>query len=136
MSDLHEVAAVFVGDKHGKYLFFERVKFPFGLTVPAGHIEPGEAPALAAVRELREETGIIDVQIRSLAVDDISEDICRRGHQGHRWHSFIATSSRPLHVKVNDEGKDPVWLTPGQALRRNLTIATRHVLTHHLDTVR
>ena len=46
----HEVAGVFIASPEGKFLFFERTKFPFGLTVPAGHVDRGEMPARTAAR--------------------------------------------------------------------------------------
>jgi 8-oxo-dGTP diphosphatase len=43
----------------GRLLVFEHVAFPeAGIQVPAGTILVGEAPALAAVREAKEETGL------------------------------------------------------------------------------
>ena len=39
-------------------LLIERQKYPYGFACPAGHVEPHEAYASAANRELREETGL------------------------------------------------------------------------------
>lgn len=40
-----------------------------GVQVPAGTIEPGESPEEAAVREVREETGVIARVVRALGVE-------------------------------------------------------------------
>src|SRR5580765_8483247 len=38
----HAAAGVFVREPAGAFLFFRRTKYPFGLTVPAGHVGFGE----------------------------------------------------------------------------------------------
>jgi hypothetical protein len=40
----HESAGVFVRNRQGKYLFFQRTEFPFALTIPAGHVDKKELP--------------------------------------------------------------------------------------------
>lgn len=42
----------------GKIVLIERLKFPLGLALPGGHIDPGEHPKEAAIREFTEETGL------------------------------------------------------------------------------
>lgn len=49
------VTATFKGARH--LLMVER-RDGHGWAVPGGHVEPGENPLIAAVRELREETGL------------------------------------------------------------------------------
>lgn len=54
-----------------------------GVQVPAGTTEAGEAPADAAVRELREETGLTGVVLRQLGTADydvapMRDEIARR----------------------------------------------------------
>ncbi len=49
---------MFVRNPEGKFLFFERTIFPFAFTVPAGHVDAGEEPDIAALRELEEEVGL------------------------------------------------------------------------------
>ena len=50
-------AGVIVLDEHGRILAFARTDKP-GFALPCGHIEPGEAPDVAALREAFEETGL------------------------------------------------------------------------------
>ena len=50
-------AKVFITDTNGKFLAVKTTYNP-DWDIPSGHSDPGESPDLAAVRELREETGI------------------------------------------------------------------------------
>ena len=58
------VAYMTQGDK---LLVFSHPLYPeAGIQVPAGTIEKGESPGKAAIREAREETGLHDLETRSL----------------------------------------------------------------------
>jgi ADP-ribose pyrophosphatase YjhB (NUDIX family)/predicted RNA-binding Zn-ribbon protein involved in translation (DUF1610 family) len=99
----HETAGVFAYNDEGKFLFFERMAYPFGLTPPAGHVDRGEAPVVSARRELREET-TVDLPARGfrlLATDDIRGDQCRRGADIHRWHSFVVAIPKGTTIRSN-----------------------------------
>lgn len=65
--------AVFDGDR---ILLVRRAKPPFaGLwSLPGGHVEDGETPAAAAIREVREETGILAHSVTPLTTHVIEPD--------------------------------------------------------------
>ena len=81
-------------------------RYPFSRTlleVPAGKLEPGEAPELAAARELSEETGLTAGRLQYLgakfASPGYSEDGCpaenaafarARARRGGKWRVVIA----------------------------------------------
>jgi len=116
----HESSGVFVRNPDGRFLFFWRSIYPAGsLTVPSGHVDRGETPLQAAIRELGEEI-IAGLPVLSpedflpIATEDIIGDSCRRGSDAHRWHAFqvvLSSPIRPEKVKVNGEGKHAVLLT-------------------------
>ena len=134
----HEAAGVFAAKPDGTFLFFDRTKYPLGLTIPAGHGDIGEQSSITARRELREETGINAHILTPIASDDVWGDECRRGADVHRWHSFV--TKVPQYVQadipdIRDEGVRPVWLTLEQALGCNLTYVTRYVITQHYSEI-
>jgi len=84
------------------------------LEIPAGTLEPGEAPEAAAVRELAEETGYTAARWRKLC-----EFFPSPGVLSERTHLFVAEGltpgpSRPEH----DEELRPVVIPFEEALRQ------------------
>ncbi|MEU6093645.1 NUDIX hydrolase [Streptomyces sp. NPDC047079] len=126
----HETAGVFVRDARGRLLFFDRTAFPFGLTIPAGHVECHEHADEAAVRELREETGITGERLEHLTRTPLPGDGCRRGADAHLWHVYRTADpvDTDLAVQLGPEGTSALWLTPDEALNRPVTYAVRRLL--------
>ncbi len=90
---------------------------------PKGHVEPGETPEAAAMREISEETGIA---LGSLVLRDplpVSEYVYRRPNHGalvfKRVHHFIveAPADTELHPDPA-EIAEAVWLTFDEAKAR------------------
>lgn len=134
----HETACIFLRNSHGEYLFFERTRHPFGLTMPAGHIDMGESEADTARRELGEEAGVLlpSDAFTKVAAEDIHGDECRRGADVHRWHVFVASLPKHISVEVDQrEGVNPVWLRLSDALQAGLTFASRQVILHYQEVI-
>lgn len=130
----HQNSGVFVRNSRNQFLFFERTRFPAGLTVPAGHVDRSEAPLPAAMRELAEETGLRLPRraLKHVVTDSIRGDECRRGSDAHLWHVFVARMPTSAAVKVSpDEGVAPVWLSLNQASRRATPFAIRTIIWQH-----
>jgi|SRR5215475_2264006 len=101
MTDLIELTAVMLIDRRGRLLLqlrdVEAPTWPNVWGLPGGHLEPGESPATAALRELREETG--------LYADDglVPYDEQRMSDIGRRKHYFYGvTSARPEDVVLGE----------------------------------
>jgi 8-oxo-dGTP pyrophosphatase MutT (NUDIX family) len=130
----HETGGIFVRNSEGQFLFFDRTKHPFGLTVPAGHVDRSEQPSRTARRELSEETGIRLPQraFTHVVTSNIVGDECRRGADAHRWHVYATKMPALATVKVDaSEGTSPVWLDLNQALQQNLTFAVRRLIAQY-----
>jgi 8-oxo-dGTP pyrophosphatase MutT (NUDIX family) len=80
-----------------------------------GRIEPGEEPEQAAVREVREETG--------LAVSRLY-NVCVQPFYLHRTHTvelavvFAAFVDPAAEIRLGEEHSRSEWLTPERALER------------------
>jgi 8-oxo-dGTP pyrophosphatase MutT (NUDIX family) len=86
---------------------------------PKGHLEPGEEPATAAVREVAEETGLRALLVRGL-IDTIDWDFRFRGQPIHKvCHFFLMESRRARTSPQRAEGITACrWMSFDEAQRR------------------
>jgi 8-oxo-dGTP diphosphatase len=100
------IAGVVIRDDQGRYLLVQERQFiAYGLwNLPAGHVDPGETPQQAAIREAHEETGL-DVELidrEPILVDRVAE----------KEKIFYAFSARVTGGKLiipQDELLDAQW---------------------------
>jgi len=70
----------------GKWIFV-RHRERLSWELPAGHIEPGEEPEKAAVRELYEEAGVVNSSLK--VVSDYSVTLDRKQAFGRLYHADV-----------------------------------------------
>lgn len=71
---------------------------------PKGHLEPGETPGAAALREVNEETGLDDLQLRG-EISTIDWYFRFRGRLVHKvCHFFLMETATAITSPQRDEG--------------------------------
>lgn len=110
------LAAAVVRDGRGRVLLVrrsERERFlPRVWGVPCGKLEPGESPADGALRELKEETGLLGEIVRKVGESSFVSDY--RGREvKNRQDNFLV---RPLtgQVTLPEADQAYVWLEPSR----------------------
>lgn len=128
----HESVGVIVSRPDKKILLFNLTKYPYGYTIPAGHLDKGKSPEKMASIELLEETGIKSSKLTLLSEENLKES-CRGGADYHRWHLFTFQLTKKIRLSIDPgEGTNPIWLTAKDALTKDLTFPTKHFLKNSL----
>lgn len=91
--------------------------------LPKGHIDPGESPEMAAVREVTEESGYADLEItHTLGVEEVEFD--SNGKHVVRTEHYFAMrlrSARTLRRDAKDEEQFIIAWTPLEVAAEQLT---------------
>ncbi|HRN52292.1 MAG TPA: NUDIX domain-containing protein, partial [Gemmatimonadaceae bacterium] len=105
--------------RDGERTFYLLIRDPYrNWGFPKGHLEEGEAPDAAAVREVAEETGIAAVEVRS-AVETIDWTFRFRGRKIHKTcHFFLMETEQRRTAPQAKEGITACrWATYEQATK-------------------
>lgn len=115
------VVSATIENKDGKILLVKSSKWFNKLTMPGGHIEPGEKMIEALKREIKEETGL-DVESKEiLSFGELinSKDFHRPMHC--IYFDFLCELKNGDEITLdNDELNDYVWVTPEEGLKMDL----------------
>jgi bis(5'-nucleosidyl)-tetraphosphatase len=102
-------ALVFRSTKSGPLYLL--LKYPAGhWDFPKGNIEKGETPLDAMHREVREETGLVDIKPVEGYEKVIEYFYSRDGRRIHKQVTFFLAESREEKVTISFEHQDSKWL--------------------------
>ncbi|GGJ21474.1 hypothetical protein GCM10010121_035690 [Streptomyces brasiliensis] len=106
------LAAAVVMDEQGRVLLVrrsERERFlPRVWGVPCGKLEAGESPEDGALRELKEETGLLGEVVRRIGESSFVSEY--RGHEVKNWQDNFLVRPLTRHVVLPEPDQDYEWL--------------------------
>ncbi len=130
----HESVGILLVNSKGELLCFKLNKFPYGFTIPAGHIDKGENPPKAVAREAHEEVNARLTSPKLLVQATIHGDKCRRGCDDHLWWLYGAKISPEDEegLQVDEkEGTQLEWVSYKKFRDMQVPFAMNYFIKHH-----
>lgn len=95
------------------------LKYPAGhWDLPKGNIEKGEEPIQTMLREVREETGLVDLEVVSGFEKKIEYFYRREGKKVHKTVVFFLAETWTEKVTISFEHQDCGWFDFEEAVKR------------------
>ncbi len=139
---LHEIAQpIFTAEVYimcgDEVLMFKRSetkkKFPGFWSIPGGHIDEGEDPLAAAIREVQEETGV------TISADDLKLKVVAMHHHLDRKEmyvafAFVAIIPHKVNVQADTEEGTSHWVKRSEMLvKENVFAPIKYYFDHVLN---
>jgi 8-oxo-dGTP pyrophosphatase MutT (NUDIX family) len=105
------------------------------LSLPKGHVDPGETPLQAAGREVREETGVVAEPVRELGE---SRYWYRRDGRtiGKSVHFYLFRYVRGKTADHDEEVEEALWIPLKEAEKKLTYPAEREMVTRALEDLK
>ncbi|PRX48572.1 ADP-ribose pyrophosphatase YjhB (NUDIX family) [Prauserella shujinwangii] len=123
--------SVFIQDEQGRILMIRRTDNDY-YAIPGGQLELGETLSQAAVREVREETGIECEVTGLIGIYSNPNHVIAYDDGEVRQEFSICFRAKPLggELRTSSESREVHWLEPGQLARLNVHPSIRLRLRH------
>lgn len=110
---MHYSVGAIVQNERDEYFLMDRKHEPYGFAGMAGHIDAGETPRVALMREGGEEIGAKLYDVKRIYAEEVSWNFCRNDGvhrvEVHYWYLYRArVNSRDVRVG-EDEAKRWEW---------------------------
>ncbi len=122
-----DAAAIII--RNDKILLLERRTYPFGLMIPAGHLEYNETLEEALRREVYEEVGLKVSGATLLAQIEQPISYCRYGADIEEWAVFLVDAEGEPIIS-NNENDAYQWIPIPEIKATDLTPHTRYALVN------
>lgn len=116
--------------KDGKLLLVKdsRERYGFKWCVPGGHVDEGESPYDAALREAREEVGKVYLDSKEVMTFVHDAPAGEKNHPRHQHECHVFTGKLSGEVKLSSEATDYGWFTLEEAGKMDLAEFTKTII--------
>lgn len=124
---------VFIFNHDGELLLLQSHKWPGKYVVPGGHVELGERIEDAALREAKEETGLVVHNLRFICWQEFIYDPAFWKRKHFIFFDYSCQTDT-MDVRLNDEAEAYIWIDPRKALELPIDTFTRVSIQKYLDS--